>query len=151
MRVIEHQFSDLLRRPKEVTSDVEDGDVLLRRRNEPDLRLTRADRVTERDATLIALGRTLRYLATHDRDALGEALRDAFPWLEFLTATDRRSFIAEFSRAVAAATELDSYGSLLQLVQEWRATAEVRADPQLARRLRRPIQAAGGPVVRPGK
>ena len=40
----ERPFSDLLRHPKEVTNDVENGDVLLRRRDEPDLRLTRADR-----------------------------------------------------------------------------------------------------------
>ncbi len=31
MRLIERPFSDLLRKPKEVTDDVEQGDVLLRR------------------------------------------------------------------------------------------------------------------------
>src|SRR2546425_923405 len=65
MRVTERPFSDLLRRPKDVTTDVEEGDVLLRRRDEPDLRLSRADRDADRAAAFAALGRTLRNLAVH--------------------------------------------------------------------------------------
>lgn len=122
MRATEHPFSDLLRRPKEVTDDVEDGDVLLRRRDEPDLRLSRADR---------------------------EALADAFPWLEFLPATDRRVFLDEFTRVVTAAAAVDNYEPLTRLVHEWRATAEVHADPRLARRLRRSLEAAGDRVAPP--
>jgi hypothetical protein len=149
MRVTEHAFSDLLRRPKEVTSEVEEGDVLLRRRDEPDLRLTRADRDAERAATFAALGRTLRNLAVHNPSALEGALADAFAWLEFLPSRARREFVEEFSRAIAAAAELDSYVPLTQLVREWRATAEIHADPRLARRRRRPLKAVGGPVERP--
>lgn len=145
----ERPFSDLLRRPKEVTTDVEDGDVLLRRRDEPDLRLSRADRDAERTAAFAALGRTFRNLAIHSPEALEDAVGDAFPWLEFLPAQDRRVFVEEFSRVVAAAAELDSYAPVVQLVREWRATAEVHADPKLARRLRRPLQAAGDRIERP--
>jgi hypothetical protein len=146
MRVTERPFSDLLRHPKDVTTDVEDGDVLLRRRDEPDLRLTRADRDAERAVAFTALGRTLRNLAVHSPRALAAALGDAFPWLEFLPVTDRRLFVEEFSRVVVAAAELDSYAPLSQLVREWRATAEIHADPKLARRLRRPLEAAGDQV-----
>lgn len=149
MRVIERPFSDLLRRPKEVTDDVEDGDVLLRRRDQPDLRLTRADRETTRAETFTAIGRALRNLATHSPAALNDALGDAFPWIEFLPARDRRLFLDEFSRVVTAAATVDNYDSLSQLVREWRATAEVHADPKLARRLRRALDARGEPVVAP--
>lgn len=149
MRVTERPFSDLLRRPKEVTKDVEEGDVVLRRRDEPDLRLSRADRDTERAAAFAALGRTFRNLALHSPKVLEDALGDAFAWLEFLPAQDRRSFVEEFSRVVAAAAELDSYAPVVQLAREWRATAEVHADPKLARRLRRPLQAAGDRIERP--
>ena len=55
----------------------------------------------------------------------------------------------EFSRVVAAAAELDSYAPVVQLAREWRATAEVHADPKLARRLRRPLQAVGDRIERP--
>ena len=149
MRQIEHAFSELLRRPKRVTGDVERGDVLLRRRGEPDLRLTRADRDAERAAAFVALGRTLRNLAMNDPKALESALGDALPWLEFLPANDRREFVEEFSRVVVAAAELDSYLPVSQLITEWRATAEIHADPSLSRRLRRPVKAQGERVQPP--
>ena len=149
MRVIERPFSDLLRKPKEVSDDVEQGDVLLRRRNEPDLRLSRADREAQRTDTFSAIGRALRNLAVHSPTALADALGDAFPWVEFLPVSDRRVFLDEFSRVVVAAAALDDYEALSQLVQEWRATAEVHADPKLARRLRRGVEAAGDPVATP--
>lgn len=149
MRIIERPFSDLLRRPKEVTTDVDEGDVLLRRRDEPDLRLSRADRDAERAVAFAALGRTLRNLAVHSPKALQDSLGEAFPWLEFLPVKDRRAFVDEFSRVVAAAAELDNYAPFGQFVREWRATAEVHADPKLARRLKRPVQAAGEPIARP--
>ncbi|MBI2965988.1 MAG: hypothetical protein HYY34_07280, partial [Chloroflexi bacterium] len=143
MKVIEYPFSDLLRRPKAVTREVEQGDVLLRRRDEPDLRLTRADREAERAATFAALGKALRNIAVHNPAALDSALRDAFAWLEFLPDRDRKHFVEEFSRAIAAAVELDSYVPLTQLVREWRASAEIHADPRLARRLKQPLKANG--------
>ena len=149
MRITERPFSDLLRRPKEVTTDVEDSDVLLRRRDEPDLRLSRADRDADRSTAFAALGRTLRNLAVHSPKALEDALGEAFPWLEFLPARERRAFVDEFSRVIAAAADLDNYAPLGQLVREWRATAEVYADPKLARGLKRPLQAVGQRIERP--
>lgn len=149
MRVIERPFSDLLRKPKEVADDLEQSDVLLRRRDEPDLRLSRADREAQRADTFSAIGRALRNLAIHSPAALADALGDAFPWVEFLPAADRRLFLDEFSRVVVAAAALDDYEALSQLVREWRATAEVHADPKLARRLRRAVEAAGEPVGAP--
>jgi hypothetical protein len=149
MRVVEYPFSELLRHPKEVTGDVEQGSVLLRRRDEPDLRLTRADRDADRAAAFAALGRALRNLAVHSPKTLEDSLGDAFPWLEFLPSKERRAFVEEFSRVVVAAAELDNYAPLSQLVREWKATAEIHADPRLARRLRAPAAADGGPVARP--
>lgn len=149
MRVIERPFSDLLRKPREVTDDVEENDVLLRRRDEPDLRLTRADREAHRADTFSAIGRALRNLAVHNPLALASALGDAFPWVEFLPDADLSSFVDEFSRVVVAGAALDDYEALSQLVWEWRATAEVHADPKLARRLQRAAKAAGEPVKPP--
>ena len=149
MRVIEHQFSDLLRHPKEVTSDIENNDVLLRRRDEPDLRLSRADREAERADAFRALARALRNVAAHHPAALGEAVADAFPWVEFLPVRDRGLFAEEFARTVEAAAAVDNYAPLSQLLREWRDTAEVHADPRLARRLRRPITASGEMIPAP--
>jgi hypothetical protein len=146
MRIIERPFSDLLRHPKEVTEDLEDSDILLRRRDEPDVRLTLADREAGRASAFVALSRTLRNLAVYNPEALAGALAEAFPWLEFLPPGDRQLFVDEFSRVIAASAELDNYAALSQLLGEWRDTAEVHADPRLSRRLKRPLQADGQPV-----
>lgn len=149
MRVTERPFSDLLRRPKEVAEELQDSDVVLRRRDGPDLRLTLAEREATRASAFAALGRTLRNLAVHKPKVLSDALADAFPWLEFLPDKDRQLFVGEFSRLIVAAAELDNYASVSQLIAEWRATAEVHADPRLARRLTRPLHAEGDPVPAP--
>ncbi len=95
MRVFERPFSDLLRHPKDVTDELEDGDVLLRRRDEPDLRLSRADRDADRAEAFSGLGRAVRDLAVHSPAVLGEALADAFPWVELLPKRDQRLFLDE--------------------------------------------------------
>ncbi len=150
MPVIERPFSDLLRHPKDVAGDVENGDVVLRRRDQPDLRLTRADRETQRTAAFSALARAFGHLAARNPDEVADMLADAFAWTEFLPDSDRRLFVAEFARLLTAAAEVDNYAPLSQLVHEWRATAEVHADPALAGRLRRPLKAAGAVIRAPG-
>ena len=122
---------------------------MLRRRDEPDLWLSRADREAERSAAFAAVARALRNVAAHSPATLADALADAYPWVEFLPPVDRRAFVEEFSRTVTAAAELSNAAPLTQLVREWRATAEVYADPKLARRLRRPIEAAGDAIPVP--
>ncbi|MDP9404036.1 MAG: DUF6247 family protein [Actinomycetota bacterium] len=149
MRVTERSFSDLLRHPKDVAADVEDGDVVLRRRDEPDLWLSSVEREAGRAEAFAAVARALRNLAVHSPAALGDALGEAFPWMEFLPAADRRLFVEEFSRVVTAAAELDNVAPLSQLLREWRATAEVHADPKLGRRLRRSLEATGEAVTPP--
>lgn len=149
MRVTERPFSDLLRQPKDVAHDVEDGDVVLRRRDEPDLWLSRADREGERAEAFVAVARALRNLAVHSPSAVADSLIDAFPWTEFLPAGDRRLFADEFSRVMSAAAELENVTPLTQLLREWRATAEIHGDPKLARRLRRRLSADGAAVPAP--
>jgi hypothetical protein len=113
--------------------------------------LSRADREAERTDAFRSMARAFRNLAVHNPGALGDALGDAFGWLEFLPAADRRLFAGEFARVVTAAAELDNYSPLSQLVREWRATAEVHADPKLARRLRRAVEAGGDRIPPPAR
>jgi len=149
MRVTEHPFSDLLREPKVVVKSLDEGDVLLRRRGAPALRLSVEDRDDERANAYATVGRTLRNLAVHAPDVLGASLLDEFPWTSFLPKGDRAAFVDEFTRTVVAAGEVDSFTPLAQVLHEWRATAEIHADPKLARRLRRSVVAKGGSVPRP--
>ena len=149
MQSIEHQFSDLLRRPKEVAADVDKADVVLHRREQPDLRLTRADRESEKQQTLVALGRAFRSIADRHPAALEEGLYDALPWIKFLPEDDRKEFMKEVSGFFAAAADLNSYGELALLLREWRATAEIHSDPKLAFRLKSPATATGVAVSKP--
>lgn len=149
MPMSEHLFSELLREPKAVVRDLEDGDVLLRRRGAPALRLTLADRDDQRADAYAMVGRALRNLAIHAPEALGETVLHEFAWTAFLPKADRAAFIDDFTRTVVAAAELDNFAVLAQLIDEWRSTAEIHADPKLARRLRRSVSASGDAVPRP--
>lgn len=149
MRVIERPFSELLRKPNEVVKDLEDRDVVLRRRDAPALRLGIAERDQERSDAYAMVGRTLRNIAERHPVALAAALLDEFTWTSFLPDTDRDEFVGEFVRVSVAAGEFDNFAPLAQLLQEWQATAEVHADPELAARLTRPIVADGDAVPAP--
>jgi hypothetical protein len=151
MRVVEHPFSDLLRSPKRVVRDLADGDVLLRRRGAPALRLSQADRDDDRTAAFDALARLLRSLAAHSSDAMAAAALEAFAWLELLPEADQAAFLTELPRTLLASAEIDNYTPVSRMLTEWRATAEVHADPKLARRLGRPIDAEGKRVPAPAK
>ena len=115
MRVIEHPFSDLLREPKAVVRDLDEGDVLLRRRGAPALRLTRADRDDQRADAYALVGRALRNLAVHSPGALADALLDEFPWTSFLPKPDQAAFVDEFTMADGRRIYLIGEGRLVNL------------------------------------
>ena len=149
MRIVERPFSEFLRHPNDVVAELAERDVLLRRRNAPALRLSRADHHTDRWEAFEAAARLLRNLAVHSPVALSAALEDAFAWVKFLPPQDRDLFTEELTRTLLAAASVDVYASVAQLAREWKATAEVHADPELARQLTEPLEAAGDAVATP--
>jgi hypothetical protein len=149
MSVVERPFSEFLRQPKDVVAELVDHDVLLRRRNAPTLRLTQADRDGARSEAFEALARLLRNLAVHNPAALDEAVDDVFAWLTFLPRADRKLFIEELTRTLVGAAAVENYSPVAQLLREWKATAEIHADPKLSRRLRKPLEATGEPIAAP--
>jgi len=66
-----------------------------------------------------------------------------------LPKADRKLFVEELTRTLVDAAAVENYSPVALLLREWSATAEVHADPALARRLRGPIEAAGEPVTAP--
>lgn len=146
MSVVERPFSEFLRQPKSVVADLADHDVVLRRRNAPALRLSRADRDDDRSEAFGTLARLLRNLAVHSPAALDGAVDDVFGWLTFLPKTDRKLFIEELTLTLVGAGSVDNFSPVAQLLREWKATAEIHADPKLARRLRKPLVAGGDPI-----
>ena len=149
MRVIERPFSEFLRQPNDVVADLADHDVVLRRRNAPALRLSEADREEERDEAFDALALLLRNLLVHSRVGLDETIGEAFPWVAFLPRQERRLFVDELTRTLLAVSTIDNFAPVGRLLREWKATAEIHADPRLARRLRGRLDATGESVPAP--
>ena len=149
MRVVERPFSEFLRQPNDVVAEFADHDVVLRRRNAPPLRLSEADRDDERDEAFDALARLMRNLVVHSPASLDATVDEVFPWVTFLPSRDRKAFVDELTRTLVAVSTIENYAPVGQLLREWKATAELHADPRLARRLRGAISADGDPVPAP--
>ncbi len=79
-----------------------------------------------------------------DSNAPGE-----LSWVDVMPECDRRLFAEEMSRLMAEAAETDDLGPVEQALREWRVTAEIHLDPELARRLTGPRSAHGERVPRP--
>ena len=60
---------------------------------------------------------------------------DAFAWAQFLPSDARNLFAEELTDTLLAAATIDVYAPVAQLVRDWKATAEIHADPELLRRL----------------
>lgn len=139
MAATERQFSELLRQPNEVVAELERHDVLLKRRGQASLRLSLADRDQSRAEAVLSLARMLRVVALSSPSVLSAAIVDAFPWVSFLPESACERFGAALTRALVASADLESFAEVQQLLREWRGTAEIYADPELAAELQRPL------------
>jgi hypothetical protein len=113
------------------------------------LRLSEADRDDERDDAFDALARLMRNLLVHSPASLDAAVDEVFPWVTFLPWRERKKFVDDLSRTLVAASSIEHYAPVGQMLREWKATAELHADPRLARRLRNAITADGDAVPAP--
>lgn len=85
-------------------------------------------------------------------DGLGGADGDVereLAWVGVMPECDRRLFAEEMSQLMAEAAETDDLAPVEQALREWRVTAEIYLDPELARRLTEPRSAYGERVPRP--
>lgn len=144
-------FTTLLRDPKSVLEAVERSDVVLRRRDGPALRLSREDRGRRADEGMALLssfmGDVLRVAAV--RSLLPSVLDREMPWTRFLPDDARKTFVDEFISCSEASTAVGDLAPLAALVHEWKATAAIYADPELATELQRSLPGDGLPVDRP--
>lgn len=88
-------------------------------------------------------------LAANQSAALTEALSDAYPWVQFLPPDERELFAAELREHLLAADSIGDFMAAAQFLHEWKATAEIHADPELARRLAGPHEITHGGRVPP--
>ncbi|AOS61645.1 DUF6247 family protein [Actinoalloteichus hymeniacidonis] len=143
-------WSELQRDPKSVARLADEGDVRVHRRDGPALLLTREDRANSRIEGALDAARLVRSLTSQlVPSELARAAIKEFPWVDVLSEDARAEFVAELARAFRTSAELGHWTVLAQTVREWKATAAIYADPELAARLTKPVDGDLGPVSRP--
>ena len=68
-----------------------------------------------------------------------DALASALPWVSFLPEADRAEFSREAVDTLRACAAIGRYAAFDTLIEDWKATAAVWSDPDLARSLSTPI------------
>ncbi len=150
MQVIERTFSEFLRQPKEVVADLAQHDVVLRRRNAPDLYLSLAASDISRAKTIECLARLLCKISADSPEAMDDAIEAAFPWVEFLSPGGRREFAEDLTRTILASASVENYKQVELTIDSWQNTAEILSDPELTALLSGPFTIThGGRVIPP--
>ncbi|WP_420431991.1 hypothetical protein [Candidatus Poriferisocius sp.] len=149
MQVIERTFSEFLRQPKEVVADLAQHDVVLRRRNAPDLYLSLAAKDISRAKTIECLARLLCKISADSPEAMDDAVESAFPWVEFLSSDGRREFAEELTRIILASASVENFEQVDLTIDSWQNTAEILSDPELTALLTTPITVTDGRRVLP--
>ncbi len=72
--------------------------------------------------------------------AFAERLTGSLPWVRFLPQEDRLTFVEEAVETLRACAAINRYTAFTELIHDWKNTAEIYSDPQLARALRDEIE-----------
>lgn len=77
------------------------------------------------------------------------AVLSAFAWARLLSDTEVDQFIRELSESLQVSDSLENPAPAAHTIASWRQTAEIYADPDLARILRSATTGDGGSVPAP--
>ncbi|UQX10038.1 hypothetical protein [Candidatus Mycobacterium methanotrophicum] len=87
----------------------------------------------------------------HVRELVAEIVPDVFPWVAFLSRDEVREFVVELVSTMRAADAIDNPAPVVQVIDSWRHTAEVLADPELTAVLSGPSVGDFGRVPQPSR
>lgn len=127
--------------------------LVVRRRDAEDLVLTTASRAAQAREASSATSRLLVSLMQRDPhvgDLVTDVVPQVFPWVAFLSAEEIHEFVDELVMTIQAAESIDNPAPVAHVIETWRHSAEVLADPELAAVLTAPSDADYGPVPAPG-
>ncbi|MGB4779683.1 hypothetical protein [Microbacterium sp.] len=115
--------------------------VLQQRAGRPAWVLETEDRARDAQAATdflsAALSAVVRDAALAER--FSAELVSTLPWVAFLPEDDRRAFAAEAAETLRACASIGRYTAFATLIEDWRNTAEIWSDPELARSLSTPV------------
>ncbi len=127
--------------------------LVVHRRDAEDLVLTTASRAAQAREASSATSRMFVAMMQRDphvRELVTDVIPEVFPWVAFLSREEVREFIVDLVATMKAAESIDNPAPVAQLIEQWRHTAEVLADPELAAVLVAPSSADHGTVSAPG-
>ena len=134
----EINFSELSNKPADSVRDLQaaPNQTLLvhRRGDEEDLVLTTASRAEQVREVVSFTTSLFVALIRHSEEARGmitELTPTVFPWVRFLPPEEREHFIVGLVEILEASNSLGTPAPVVQLITEWKHTAEVGADPRL--------------------
>jgi hypothetical protein len=148
-------FSHLIQHSRDAIARLESSQgrqLRLVRRDGEDLVLESARRAEADAQAALTAARLISEMLRSDETAapLIKVLPAVFPWLRFLPDAAAREFAAEFAGTSLAAAEMGNLAPVVPVVEAWRATAEIHADPALHKALTVTLDAADyGPVPEP--
>jgi hypothetical protein len=135
-------FSDLSKHSRRVADTVERVQrVQVTRRDGEDLYLTTARHDRQREETADLTAHLLAALLSSEDGAqtVTAALSMVLPWTRYLSRGERRDLLADLVNATRDVVDLDLHSTLHRTIVEWRATARILADPELAAQLTGPL------------
>lgn len=151
MAVQSFPYSSFLRGPSQILPSLADADVILERRDEENLVLTRVERFDAVATGLRIAARSLAILARRHRDLAEEALAEELPWLTWLPDEERPNCVRELLADLLAGAETGLLVPFARNLASWRSTAEAWSDPRLARDLQGPFDGDGAAIHRPAQ
>lgn len=133
-------LSSFVRDYRSVVDGLADGEVVLSQRGGELLLLSSLRRREGDRHAVAALVHLLAHALGHGDvvAVLTESLTDEYPWLEFLPEHERLAFLGEFFRVLRASTTVDRFTAFDQMIEAWKSTAEIYAEPGLLARFRDP-------------
>lgn len=153
MSAREVPFSDIQNKGKATLSEWQrSGARPLRvtRRDDEDLVLMTATRAEQERAVLTAATAMVDALLHANNPGLVRTVVEAaFPWVSYLSDEEAADFIDELITSLRAGSSLDNPAPAARTIEMWRHTAEVQADPELARILSTPTEGDFGSVPAP--
>ncbi|HEY3870008.1 MAG TPA: hypothetical protein VGM10_16715 [Actinocrinis sp.] len=144
-------FSTLINKQTSVFPALDDADVILERRDAENLVLMRSERFQAMVDGLALAANSLAAIARTNRSLAEEVFAQELPWLAWLPPEARSESVVELLDHLLAGADTGLLLPFARALREWKSTAEINSDPELARRLRGPFTTeAAQDVTQPG-
>lgn len=132
-----HSLSFMLRNSGAVLRELQDQDVILERRDGPDLFVATTEREDAVRHGFDVAARTIAQVISNPAliDAGLVSFRAAIPWIEWLTPADQKMFAIEFARTMQACSDTGIFRPLSQMLNSWQKSAAIQNDPYLREQL----------------